>query len=108
MPLLTTHHYLHPRLNTSHHCPAGAGYFPDEYNCRKYWHCIRGTDTPKHIMCPDDADGNPEMFDLVFNGCNFDYLTHCDGRPVCDECNDNCEATPTDAPDCTPEDQADM
>ena len=59
-------------------------------------------------MCPDDADGNPEMFDLVFNGCNYDYLTHCDGRPVCDECNDNCEPTPTDAPDCTPEDQADM
>ena len=95
-------------LHTSHLCPAGAGYFPDEYNCRKYWHCIKGTDTPKHIMCPDDADGNPEMFDLVFNGCNYDYLTHCDGRPVCDECNDNCEATPTDAPDCTPEDQADM
>ena len=95
-------------LHTSDKCPAGAGYFPDEYNCRKYWHCIRGTDTPKHIMCPDDADGNPEMFDLVFNGCNFDYLTHCDGRPVCDECNDNCEPTPTDAPDCTPEDQADM
>ena len=107
VPLLTTHHYLHLMLHT-HHCPAGAGYFPDEYNCRKYWHCIRGTDTPKHIMCPDDADGNPEMFDLVFNGCNFDYLTHCDGRPVCDECNDNCEPTPTDAPDCTPEDQADM
>ena len=35
---------------------SGEGYFPDPYNCRKYWNCIKGS-PPKHILCPDDEHG---------------------------------------------------
>jgi len=111
----------------AHHCPApttiptttedcsppeqkinctatGPGYWPDEFNCRKYWNCIPASE-PKHLICPDDEDGNPEYFDLTYMGCNYDYLTKCNGRPVCDECNRNCEPTPTQPDDCTPDEQ---
>ena len=30
------------------------------------------------------------MYDLEWSGCNHDYLTDCGNRPVCDECNANC------------------
>merc|ERR1712121_255922 len=47
----------------------------------------------------------PMMYDLRYKGCNYDYLTDCGSRPVCDECNDNCGASnpqttsePTDTP----------
>ena len=77
----------------------GDGYFPDPYNCRKYWHCYKGEG--EHIICPDDpATGTPEVYDLVFNGCNFQELTDCGERPVCDECDNNCEAGHTTTPDC--------
>ena len=73
----------------------GPGWFPDEFNCRRYWHCLNDNAEPEHLLCPDDAQGNPEMFDLAFDGCNFDYLTKCGMRPVCDECNQNCGPPPT-------------
>merc|ERR1712037_24282 len=38
------------------------------------------------------ATREPEVYDLVFNGCNFQGLTDCGERPVCDECDNNCEA----------------
>jgi len=84
----------------------GAGYYPDEYNCRKFWHCIKGESLGEHIMCPQRSDDSKAtMFDLAFGGCNFPGSTQCGGRPVCDECNENCEATPTIPPDCTPENE---
>jgi len=73
----------------------GAGYFPDEYNCRYYWHCTTETADAQHVLCPNDDEGNPEMFDLVYNGCNYEDLTECGKRPVCDECNQNCGTTGT-------------
>jgi len=77
----------------------GDGYFPDPYNCRKYWHCYKGEG--EHIICPDDpATGEPEVYDLVFNGCNFQELTDCGERPICDECDNNCQAGHTTTPDC--------
>merc|ERR1712183_379474 len=80
-----------------HDCAdSGAGYFPDEYNCRAYWHCANANKEPEHIICPDDNQGNPEMFDLEYNGCNFDYLTKCGNRPVGDECNENCDSNAVD------------
>jgi len=83
----------------------GAGYFADEYNCRRYWHCNKGDSEGEHITCPNDEHGNPEMYDLTYEGCNYAEYTQCGGRPKCDECNANCEDTPTIPPDCTPEDQ---
>ena len=45
------------------------------------------------------------MFDTVYDGCNYDYLTECGSRPVCDKCNLNCGTTHTTLPttdDCSP------
>merc|ERR1712027_93515 len=74
----------------------GIGLYPDEYNCRRYWQCTVGLQA-EHHLCPNDAEGNPMMFDLVYYGCNYDYLTQCQQRPICDECNENC----SDVPDTT-------
>jgi len=84
----------------------GAGYYPDEYNCRKFWHCIKGESLGEHITCPQRSDDpKATMFDLAYGGCNFPESTQCGGRPVCDDCNMNCEATPTTPSDCTPDDE---
>jgi len=85
-------------------CTGLKGYVPDPYNCRRYWQCDPGL--PKiHFLCPDDENGHPEMFDTVYDGCNYDYLTECGSRPVCDKCNANCGTTHTTLPttdDCSP------
>merc|ERR1719184_326145 len=84
----------------------GPGYYPDEYNCRKFWHCFKGESHGEHIMCPQETD-KPEatMFDTAFMGCNFPEQTNCGGRPICDECNTVCVSTPTNPPDCIPDDE---
>ena len=71
---------------------AGSGYWPDPYNCRRYWRCDSGHDsTPEHFICDIDSHtGKPMMFDLVYNGCNYEEYTNCGDRPKCDECNQNC------------------
>ena len=77
----------------------GDGYFPDPFNCRKYWHCFKGEG--EHQICPNDpATGTPEVYDLVYGGCNFQEYTDCGERPVCDECDNNCEAGHTTTEDC--------
>merc|ERR1712168_1129280 len=71
----------------------GPGYYPDEYNCRKFWHCLKGESHGDHIMCPQESDDpKATMFDTSYMGCNFPEQTQCGGRPVCDECILNCEA----------------
>ena len=89
---------------TNSHFISAAGYYPDPDNCRKYWHCKKGGGS-EHVLCPDAPDGTPEMYSLIYNGCDFRENVKCDGRPICDECNNNCEPTPTVAPDCTDPDQ---
>ena len=49
-----------------------------------------GGGAAEHLICPDDAEGEPMMWDLEYDGCNFAGQTECGVRPVCDECNDNC------------------
>ena len=44
----------------------GAGWFPDTENCRRFWHCSAPDSQPEHLLCPDDQDGDPEMFDLAY------------------------------------------
>merc|ERR1712059_202160 len=76
-----------------------SGYYADPYNCRKYWHCDRVGS--KHMICPNDPDtGEPEMFDMVWMGCNFGYLTDCGERPICDECDQDCVTPPPTTVDC--------
>ena len=44
-----------------------------------------------HLICEDAPDGQPMMWDLQFDGCNFAEYTDCGDRPVCDECNADCQ-----------------
>lgn len=72
------------------------GYYPDEWNCRKYWICRGGKG--EHHTCQDDAQGRHMMYDLVFNGCNYIQLTNCGERPNCDDCDEHCDTPPTPSP----------
>merc|ERR1712142_1291041 len=73
----------------------GPGYYPDEYNCRAFWHCNKGESLGEHILCPQKSDDpKATMFDTTYMGCNFPEQTQCGGRPICDECNENCEDPP--------------
>jgi len=51
----------------------GDGWHPDPYNCRKFWHCYGGVG--QHYACRTDM-----LFDLRYNGCNYDDQTDCGDR----------------------------
>ena len=59
------------------------GWYPDPYNCRKYWHCEAGKG--HHYTCQDSF-----LFDPVHVWCDWPYNVDCGGRPVCDDCDQNC------------------
>ena len=61
----------------------GDGYFPDPYNCRKYWHCEHGAG--QHYMCKDNL-----LYDPDNRWCDFAVRVDCGERPVCDACDGNC------------------
>jgi len=75
-------------------------YYPNEFNCRKYWGCIGGKATP-HMCPPDPQTGYPEVFDMVYKGCNFQEYTYCGDRPICGDCDEGCEYQPTTPADCS-------
>merc|ERR1711962_1193595 len=73
----------------------------DPKACSYYYDCVQGCVTGKHFLCEDDPNtGKPEMFDLVYMGCNYEEYTDCGVRPKCDECDNNCEDTPTTPAPC--------
>ena len=45
----------------------------------------------EHLMCDDDPNGQPMMWDLHYDGCNFAEYTDCGDRPVCDANDQNCD-----------------
>lgn len=59
------------------------GYHPDPYNCRKYWHCDHGRGT--HYMCDNNL-----VYDVGHIWCDYQNRVDCGGRPICDECDQNC------------------
>merc|ERR1712010_450386 len=80
---------------------SGNGFFPDPFNCRKYWQCYGGG-LGEHFLCPDDPEtGEPEVFDLVFDGCNYQALTDCGDRPICGVCDEDCEPGKTTPASCS-------
>ena len=91
---------------------SGYGYKADEFNCRRYWLCELHGD-PRHYLCPDADDGSgPMLYDTtpVYHGqvvgCNYAHETQCNGRPICDECGNMCQDTPTtEPPPCIPDNQ---
>ena len=76
--------------------------YADPFNCRKYWRCTNNGVGGEHYTCEDD-----KLFDLKYMGCNFPYLVDCQDRPmrgrgdfytftwlcrpICDDCDENCE-----------------
>jgi hypothetical protein len=75
---------------------AGVGYWPDPFNCRKYWHCLKhGLST--HHICPAG-----ELYDLVYDGCNWENLVDCGERPICGDCDEDCVTPPTPPPTVSP------
>jgi len=54
-------------------CPSPGGAFPHPERCELYYECIENDATLK--KCPDT-----QYFDLVYSGCNWDYLTDCQDR----------------------------
>merc|ERR1711892_676041 len=71
----------------------GDGFWPDPYNCRKYWHCFRGEG--EHVTCQDDF-----LFNTKYDGCDYPEEVECGDRPVCGDCDEDCEYQSTPAPDC--------
>jgi len=69
------------------------GWYPDPYNCRKYWHCTK--ESGVHYMCEDNLYYSPEN-----EWCDFPDRVTCGDRPVCDSCDENCVEPPTPTPDC--------
>jgi len=59
--------------------------YADPFNCRKYWNCFNNGNG-EHVTCKDNW-----LFDLRYMGCNYPYLVDCQDRPICDDCDQNCE-----------------
>eukprot|EP00088_Acartia_fossae_P027274 TRINITY_DN2801_c0_g1_i1.p1 TRINITY_DN2801_c0_g1~~TRINITY_DN2801_c0_g1_i1.p1 ORF type:complete len:197 (+),score=19.11 TRINITY_DN2801_c0_g1_i1:59-592(+) len=59
------------------------GYYPDMYNCRKYFHCYSGQ--MEHVTCE-----NGEYYNADLIQCDWPDRVDCGGRPVCDECDHDC------------------
>jgi len=60
------------------------GVYGDQYNCRKYWLCdeeVGGF----HYTCEEDY-----LVDLQNKWSDFPDRVNCNGRPICDDCDENC------------------
>jgi hypothetical protein len=73
---------------------SGDGWFADEFNCRKYWHCFE--DEGEHMLCPEG-----QLYDPVNVWCNWNYNVDCGDRPICGACDTDCEETTTRGPTTT-------
>ena len=71
----------------------GDGWWPDKYNCRKYWHCYHGEG--EHLLCQDNF-----LFNLAYDGCDYPEEVDCGDRPICGDCDEDCEYQSTPTPDC--------
>merc|ERR1711988_2101924 len=60
------------------------GWYPDLFNCAKYWHCDaeRGT----HFLCP-----NGLVYEASKVQCDYPDRVDCGSRPTCDSCDENCQ-----------------
>jgi hypothetical protein len=79
-------------------CPEDNGYFPDERNCIKYYHCLEGV--ADRETCPDDV--GQLYWDPNEDYCDFPENVNCGSRPICDGNDENCYE-PTAAPTIDPD-----
>jgi len=70
----------------------GDGWHQDDYNCRKYWHCMDGIG--EHMICPEGQLYNP-----IKIWCDWRENINCGDRPICGECDADCETRTTYAPE---------
>jgi len=71
------------------------GWYADPYNCRKYTHCLGGKG--EHLTCRDNLLFEPNKI-----WCDYPANVDCGDRPICDDCDENCETPPTKPPsECT-------
>jgi len=69
------------------------GLYADQYNCRKFWQCDQNSaGGGYHFTCEEDY-----LYDPNNKWCDFPDRVHCDGRPICDDCDDNCYPQPSPA-----------
>jgi len=99
-PELCQHTTLAPTTTSTPDCghvldcqEAGDGFWPDPFNCRKYWHCYHGEG--EHFICQDDF-----LFNLEYDGCDYPEYVNCGDRPVCGDCDEDCVYQTTPEPDC--------
>merc|ERR1711971_1445876 len=71
------------------------GWYEDDANCRKYWHCSGGHGS--HMMC-DTKEGKELLYNPDLIQCDFPERVDCGDRQVCDECDKNCH--PNACKDC--------
>ena len=64
------------------------GWYPDPYNCRKYWHCSNGHGS--HLMC-ETKEGKDLQYNPDNIQCDWPERVCCGDRQVCDDCDGNCE-----------------
>jgi len=61
------------------------GWYADPYNCKKYWHCLEGNGV--HYMCEEGL-----LYDPVHIWCDYPSSVDCGERPICNACDEDCEA----------------
>jgi len=69
------------------------GWYPDPYNCRKYWHCLKGNGV--HYMCEDDL-----LYSPVNIWCDYADKVDCGERPICGPCDEDCVTPPPTTQPC--------
>jgi len=71
------------------------GWYPDQYNCRKYWHCYQGEG--EHLIC-DTLNGVDLMYNAEGILCDYPERVQCGDRPICNVCDDDCYVPSTTSP----------
>ena len=59
------------------------GWYPDEFNCAKYWHC--DAEKGAHFLC-----ANGLVYESTKVQCDWPDRVNCGSRPTCDHCDENC------------------
>jgi len=68
-----------------------SGWYGDDFNCRKYWHCADGVG--QHFTCREGL-----LYDVGNIMCNYPQYVQCGDRPICDDCDHDCNPQSTEKP----------
>jgi len=75
------------------------GMYADPYNCRKYWDCDANLGG-FHYICEENY-----LYDAENEYCDLPERVNCEWRPICDDCDKDCNmqttVKPTQSPNAT-------